>query len=60
MASDVEKLRKHVSNAKVDWFVLDQARVNLEKDKVLLVEKEKGILGSLESMKKEKKNYRKR
>lgn len=49
-----------MSNAKVDWFVLDQARVNLEKDKVLLVEKEKGILGSLESMKKEKKNYRKR
>lgn len=54
LAIEAKNPRKQVSYIEADWLVLDEANVNLDKDKKLLVEKEKEILNRLESVKKKK------
>jgi len=53
LAAEVKRLRKKAMDAKAKHIIFYQAKVNLEKEKQLLTEKENEILGSLAVVKKE-------
>lgn len=60
LVAKAKKLRKQVSDTEAGLVTLDQAKVNLEKDKEVLAKKEKEIMDSLENFKNEKRNLQER
>lgn len=54
LVAEAEKLSKLLADAEADWVALDQARLNLAKDKEMLAQKKKEMLESLASLKTKK------